>query len=134
MLTFNIVTNEKNDTFYFAENVIEHMGYVGPQQKVLLQRKQLKEIIKPGYFSAYINIPTEETSKKLTIDFIKKVQNIIESPASATLKVSFFYETENGKTTDIILLFNVNKIKPVQLNTDMIEYVSIEGHVTELPF
>ena len=50
MLTFNIVTNEKSDTFYFADSVVEHMGYVGPQQKILLQRKQPKEIVKPGYF------------------------------------------------------------------------------------
>ena len=134
MLTFNIIKEEKSDTFYFADNVVEHMGYVGPQQKILLQRKQPKEIIKPGFFSAYINIPTEETAKKLTIDFIKKVQNIIESPASATLKVTFFYETESGKTTDIILAFNLNKKIPFTIDTDMLSYYTISGHVNEMPF
>jgi hypothetical protein len=51
-----------------------------------------------------------------------------------TVKITFPYETHQGKTTDIILAFNLNEIKPFEIDTDMVSYYKIDGNVTELPF
>ena len=135
MLTLQIITKDKTEDLHVIDEYIHWMAYAGSQQKIFLQNKKPKETVKPGYFSAHFNIPLEKgIGQNIVKSFIEKLQNISYGVMPGMVKITFPYETNQGKTTDIILAFNLNEIKPFEIDTDMVSYYKVDGNVTELPF